>query len=151
EHARSAWCADLERAIAPTIDAVLERARLAGRRRERARRALLLEHVGAMPVGNLWLLGLPPGRRFALQARHAGIFGRVAVLSLANALASTLVVLAWIALGSGALAGRFEPAWIAAWALLLLTTIPLRALESALQADVAIRAGALLKRRLLAG
>lgn len=151
ERVRAAWCADLERAIEPTLEPLLDRAGLTGMRRRNARRALLAEHVGAMPVGNLWLVKLPPGRSFRLQVRRAGLIGRIAALALASSAASALVVLAWIAIGTGALAGRFEPAWIAAWALLLLTTIPLRVLETGLQASIAIRFGALLKRRLLAG
>jgi ATP-binding cassette subfamily B protein len=148
---RARWCARLEAAYAPMVEPVLDTARLSGRARERARGAILAEHLGAVAVGGAWLVRLPPGRSLLLQAHRAGLGVRIAAVVVASLIASALGLVAWIALGRGALAGRFEPAAIAAWALLLLSVIPLRLVESWLQGAVAIRAGALFKRRLLAG
>jgi ATP-binding cassette subfamily B protein len=54
-------------------------------------------------------------------------------------------------IGKGALEGRLDQGWLSAWALLLLTMIPLHLLTLWLQGRVAIAAGGLLKSRLLYG
>ena len=61
------------------------------------------------------------------------------------------LIAAWIAIGQGALSGRIDFGWLAAWACLLATMIPLRALTTWSQGMLAIGAGGLLKQRLLAG
>jgi ATP-binding cassette subfamily B protein len=54
-------------------------------------------------------------------------------------------------IGQGALQGRFDPGWLLAWALLLVTLVPFRLLAAWSQGRLAIWAGGLLKQRLLAG
>jgi ATP-binding cassette, subfamily B, bacterial len=54
-------------------------------------------------------------------------------------------------MGKGALEGRLQPGWIAGWVLLLASIIPFQSWVIWLQGRCAIRAGAILKRRLLHG
>jgi ATP-binding cassette subfamily B protein len=54
-------------------------------------------------------------------------------------------------LGLGALGGRLDRGYLIAWALLLLTLVPFRTLATAAQGRLAIDAGVLVKRRLMAG
>ena len=49
------------------------------------------------------------------------------------------------------LQGRLETSWLLAWGLLLLTLVPLRVLVTSTGGRLAVRGGALLKRRLLFG
>jgi ATP-binding cassette subfamily B protein len=62
-----------------------------------------------------------------------------------------LLLLSWAMIGAGALEGRFDFGWLVAWALVLLTTIPLRLVETWWQGLLAVGLGGLLKRRLLHG
>jgi ATP-binding cassette subfamily B protein len=148
---RSRWCADAEGAVGPALDQVLDSAGVRAARRDRARAALLAEHLGENAVGSAWLVRLPPGRPLLEQARRARLGRKLAAVAAANVGASGLALVGWIVLGRGVLEGRFEPGWIAAWLLCLASTLPLRWIEGYLQADFALRLGALLRRRLLAG
>ena len=94
---------------------------------------------------------LPAGAPFWRQMRQARLPQRLLVLSAAHAAQYGLWLLAWWVVGQGALAGRLDRGWLLAWALLLLTLVPLRLLVTWSQGWFAIAAGGLLKRRLLAG
>ena len=73
------------------------------------------------------------------------------MLALAHASQYGLWIGAWWLLGRAALQGRLDAAWLAAWALALLTLVPLQLAALWLQGRVAITVGALLKQRLLTG
>ena len=62
-----------------------------------------------------------------------------------------LVFASWAFLGSGALSGRLDYAWLTAWALCLASTVPLRAASRWLEGVVAVGFGGLLKQRLMVG
>jgi ATP-binding cassette subfamily B protein len=120
-------------------------------RRERARQAILGERLSAERIGGCWLVRLPAGAPFWHQMCHARLPQRLLGLVAAHATQYLLWLLAWWLVGQGALQGRLEHDWLVAWALLLLTLVPLRLLVTWSQGWFAIGAGGLLKRRLLAG
>lgn len=133
------------------VDELLQRTGIGGRRARRAREALLDETLDRYRLGGCWLLRQPPGRSFLGAVRTIDLPRRFAVVVGAHALVYALWLLAWIAIGRGALAGRAEPSWLAAFGLLLLSAIPFRALERWSSGALSIDVGALLKRRLFAG
>ncbi|MEM7310252.1 MAG: ABC transporter ATP-binding protein [Planctomycetota bacterium] len=143
--------ADVERAFAPAVDRMLDRAALRPGRRARVRTRLLGEHLAERALEGAWILRLEPGADAWAQARRARVPARLALAALAHAAVWGLVVAAWVAIGRGALAGSVEAAWVGAWVLLLLSGIPLRVAESWLQGSFALDVGALFKRRLLVG
>jgi ATP-binding cassette, subfamily B, bacterial len=148
---RELWCEPHERALAPVLAPVLDASGLQGAARERARRALVAGQLGPLPVGAAWMLRAPPGQSFVQAARRAGL-GRLALAVALTGFAASLVgLLSWIPFARGILSGHFEPAWFAAWALLLLAALPLRWLESWWQSLFGVRFGLLLRRRLMAG
>jgi ATP-binding cassette subfamily B protein len=148
---RAALCRELDARIGPEVDALLERAGVPPRRRARARKALLRERLGKTQVGGCWLLGLPPGSGFRRQLRHSRL-GRLAGRMVgAHAVQHVLLLSSWWVLGKGVLQGRLDPGWLLAWALLLLTVAPFRALELWSAGLLTNRAGSLIKRRLMAG
>ena len=98
-----------------------------------------------------WRLRMEARKSFLQHARRAGVPGRVSMLIGAHVLEYALWILSWWLIGQGALEGRLDWGWLLAWALLLVTTIPLRALTTWLQGMVAITAGGLLRERLLFG
>jgi ATP-binding cassette subfamily B protein len=83
--------------------------------------------------------------------RAAGLVSRLGVLLGTHAFEIALVFASWAFLGSGALSGRLDYAWLAAWALCLASTVPLRAASRWLEGVVAVGFGGLLKQRLMVG
>ena len=96
--------------------------------------------------GKLW-----PEVSFWQQMRTAGLVSRLGVLLGTHALEIALVFASWAFLGSGALSGRLDYAWLTAWALCLASTVPLRAASRWLEGVVAVGFGGLLKQRLMVG
>ena len=113
--------------------------------------ALLRQRLSTARLGDCWLLRLPAGAPVWRQLRYAGVWQRLLALLGVYAVQYGLWLLSWWLLGRGALEGRLDRGWLLAWALLLLTLVPLRMLVTWLQGTLAIRAGGLLKARLLAG
>jgi ATP-binding cassette, subfamily B, bacterial len=85
------------------------------------------------------------------QLRKAGVPARLSALFTVH-LAETLLLLgSWSCVGLGALTGRLDAGWLAAWALALGSTVPLQAASTWLQGTVAIGVGGVLKQHLLVG
>ncbi|HEX7331095.1 MAG TPA: ABC transporter ATP-binding protein [Pyrinomonadaceae bacterium] len=141
----------LELPLTPQLDQLLERVGVARRRRGKARQAILRERLSAVTIGGFWALRLPPGAGFFRQLQQAGVLRDTAILAVAHAVQYALGLLAWFVIGRAALEGQLDYATLVAWAMLLLTTIPLRVLTTWKQGVSAIRAGGLLKQRLLYG
>jgi ATP-binding cassette subfamily B protein len=92
-----------------------------------------------------------PNDGFLAELRAAGLPWRAFTL-LAVHLSETLLLLgSWACVGLGALTGRLDAGWLAAWALALGSTVPLQATSTWLQGVVALGFGGLLKQRLLVG
>ncbi len=137
--------ADLTReAAAPHRDAInrlLDVCAVEPARRERAFQTLLRQRVRNQRIATIHLLRTPPGASFPAQLRQAGVPLRLGVLLAAHAAVYALWIASWTQL-------ERSPAL---WAALLLAMIPLRMLDTWWQGVVAVRAGSLLRRRLLAG
>jgi ATP-binding cassette subfamily B protein len=132
-------------------DQLMEEAGVSRRRRARVRKAVLFGQLAATSVAGGWLLRLPPSAASRVQGAHAGVWSRLGLLAIAHACSYALWILSWWIVGRAALQGRLDRGWLIAWALLLLTLIPLDLVVTWLQGRVAIEGGALLKRRLLFG
>ncbi len=141
----------LEVPLKPQLDQLLETVGVARRCRQKARTAILRERLSGFMIGGFWALRLPPGIGFFRQLRKVGVARDTALLAGAHAVQYTLSLLAWFVIGRAALQGRLDSATLLAWAMLLFTTIPLRVLTTWKQGVSAIRAGGLLKQRLLFG
>jgi ATP-binding cassette subfamily B protein len=133
------------------LDGLLEAAAIRGRHRERMRAALLRERFAGVRVGHAWLLRLPPGSSFKQQLRAARVPQRLAMLAGAHLVQYVLWLAAWFIVGVGALEGRLDRGLLLAWALLLLTLVPIRGVITWLQGLVSITVGGILKERLLYG
>jgi ATP-binding cassette, subfamily B, bacterial len=88
---------------------------------------------------------------FFSELRAAGLPWRVFALLAVHLSHTLLLIGSWACVGLGALSGRLDAAWLAAWALALGSTVPLQATSTWLQGVVALGFGGLLKQRLLAG
>lgn len=151
ESVRSAVCKRKERLYGADLEQLLDKAGVAPRRRQKVRRAVLRERLGAEPIGGCWMLRAAPTASFWTHLRLGSAWRYLALLVGAHAIAHLLLVLSWWMVGRGALTGHFDLGWLAAWALLLLTLIPFRVLVSWTQGRLAYGVGGLVKQRLLAG
>src|SRR5262249_39603334 len=133
------------------IDGILAGAGVRGRHRQRARQALLRELLAARRVGGCWLLRPAGAAGLLAQAREAGLPRRRGPPRGAPAVSDRAGGPSGGVLGRMGLQGRFEPGWLIAWLLLLLTLIPFHLLTTAAGGRLAVRAGTVLKRRLLFG
>jgi len=148
---RAAVFANLEAPAAEKLDRGLEASGLPPRRRSKVRPAVLRELLaGAEPVTG-WQLHQRPGASFFRLARAAGLTGSLAALAVAHLAQYLLWIAAWWLIGKAVLEGRIDSGALWGWALVLLTSVPLRVLTTWLQGRISIGAGGLLKERLLYG
>jgi ATP-binding cassette subfamily B protein len=148
---RSALTADVEGPLLADVETLLRQARLRKRARLRVKSALMQERIAARRFDGCWMLRLPPTSRFRAQLSRARLPRRLIVMVAVFAGLYSLEAAGWALIGRGALGGRLDAGWFIAWALLLLSTVPLRLWGNWLQGLFAIDLGALLKQRLLAG
>ena len=148
---RSKLVGSLEEPLSREVEPLIELARIAPHRRERARAALISERVRNKTVASFWKLRVPPGAGFTHQVRQAKIPSRFLALIFAYLGEYALWILSWWLIGKAALEGTFDSGWLLAWALLLLTIVPFRLLSTWLQGVVSIGVAVLLKRSLLYG
>lgn len=144
-------CREFDEPLAQDFDHLLERAGVPKRKRELARSSLLREAIGQFDAGDCWLLRLPPGSSFLKQLRMNRFHIRLLALSAFQIVQYLLLIGSWWVIGFGALQGRFEYGWLLAWAMLLLTMIPVKLMITWMQGIIAIGVGGLLKQRLLYG
>ncbi|HEY6136595.1 MAG TPA: ABC transporter ATP-binding protein [Thermoanaerobaculia bacterium] len=111
--------------------------------------AMLEERIDNERVASLWLLQTSPSSGLARQLRDAGVVARMIVLVLAHLAMILCLAASWWLLGAGALGGRMDGAWVMAWALVLLMTIPLQLVCTWSEGVLAAQIGGLLKQRLL--
>lgn len=148
---RDRLCAALDNRAAPEVEGVLDEAKVAPRRRGRARAALLREKLAGRRVELGFILRPAMGAPTGALVRWSRVVPRLALLALAHSVQYALGIFGWWLVGKGALEGRLDHGWLLAWGLVLLSQVPFRLLASWTQGFAAIEAGGLLKQRLLAG
>jgi ATP-binding cassette subfamily B protein len=92
-----------------------------------------------------------PDVSFRKQVRTAGLLWRVGTLVAAHLMDIGLLLASWGFVGYSVLSGRVENASLAAWALCLASTVPLRLATCWLTGVIAVGLSGLLKQRLLVG
>ena len=147
---REALCARLEAPLVADAMHLVDGAGIQGRRRKRVLDSILRDRLASAQIDGCWLVR-PSSADLAAQAREARLLPRLGIFLAAHLSEYLLALACWMVIGRTALEGRPDPGWLAAWALLLLTRIPLRMLASWMQGSLALRAAAIFKARLLAG
>jgi ATP-binding cassette subfamily B protein len=146
-----ALCAPLQAPLAAAMDHLLTVSEVPPKRRQRTRQALLRQHLALQTVCSCWLLRAAPGSSFWSQLQQARMPRKVAWMLLAFAAVYAAEIAGWGMIGQITLNGHLDLGWLAAWALLLFTLIPLRLIGGWLDASFALDVGRMLKTRLLAG
>jgi ATP-binding cassette subfamily B protein len=109
------------------------------------------DRSAALPVALSWMVRIPPSAPFLLQLRHAKVGAEVVRMVGAVLVQALLSLGAWLSLGSDALSGRVDHGRLIAWALLLLSTVPVTAFITQAQGALALRLAVLSKRQMLQG
>jgi ATP-binding cassette subfamily B protein len=151
EVVRTALCRDVEAAGLVTVERLMSEIGIREGRRERAKRELLRSLLASKQIGDCWLLRPSGGAGVAAQARESHLLRLLFSLIAFHLCEQSLWILSWWLLGWMTLAGRLDPGWLVAWLLLLATLVPFRLLTTMAGGLTSIRAGAVLKRRLLVG
>ncbi|MCI0652890.1 MAG: ABC transporter ATP-binding protein/permease [Methylococcaceae bacterium] len=146
-----ALSADLANAILADAEGLLRHANIPERRWTKAKSALLRQRMEGRCFDGCWMLRIPPEARFGTQLSHARLPGYLIGIVAVFASLHALEAAGWVLIGRGALNGRFDPGWLLAWVLILLSMVPLQLAGRWLQGMFSIRFGTLLKRRLLSG
>lgn len=143
--------ADLAAPHAKSTTTLLAQSGVAPRRLARLQELVIREHIGHETLRRCWLLRRGPGSSFVGQMAGLGLVGRgVGFLGLHIA-SYLLMLLAWWLVGRSALQGHFDPGWLAAWALILLSLVPLHAAAAWWQGIFGVALSGLLQRRLMLG
>jgi ATP-binding cassette subfamily B protein len=142
---------DLDREWACRTDAWLAGLGLSPKQMRRVRATLWETAIGPRAVAGLWTLRADVGDRFLPQLRGLGVLRRLAgacglsVMQLACAAGAGLVI------GRAELRGVLEHAWLLAFVLASLSSVPLQLAAFALWGRAVHDSVALLKRRLFCG
>jgi ATP-binding cassette subfamily B protein len=113
--------------------------------------ALVNERLRGRTLAAGWMVRVPSASSFGAQLVAIGARRQLVLLTAAHVGQYALWILAWWLLGRAALQGRVDSTWLMAFTLALVSLIPLQLAALWLQGRLALRAGALLKQRLLAG
>lgn len=151
ETVRERLCREIEAPLVAEVDRLLHEVGVPKRRQARARTAVLRERLSPTRIDGCWLLHLPPSASVWSQVRQARLHRRLLILVVVHTIHYALWLLSWWMIGRAAIGGHLDYGWLFAWALLLLTLIPLRLLTTWSAGLLAIDAGGLLKQRLLYG
>jgi len=148
---RDALCYPYEAGLLEEVDQLLLEAGVSPERVTNARRAILRQQLSAVQLPAGWILRLPPGASIWQQFRHAGIYRPFVIMFTMYFLQIMLSVASWYVIGRGVFMGHFDLGWLLAWALLLLSTIPVQIFVGDAQNELSLTAGAIFKQRLLHG
>ncbi|MDD5580640.1 MAG: ABC transporter ATP-binding protein [Methylobacter sp.] len=148
---RAAVCAPFEAPVGAEIERLLVLADVSGQRWKQVRSVMLRERLATRRVSGCWMLRLPPTTGFRRQLTQAHLPKRVVLMIGVFTLVYGLEIAGWSLMGQAALNGRLDFGWLIAWALSLLSLIPLRSLGGWLDGVFALELGRILKKRLLAG
>lgn len=148
---RSAIAAALEAKVAEPLADMLNDIGIQGSARVKVLQSMLEERLGDVPIAQIWTLEASSAVPLWKQSRREGIPGQLATFLGAYLAEYLLWLLSWVLVGRWALEGRFDRGWLIAWALLLLTIVPIHMFATWKQAKLAISCGWLFMRLLLDG
>jgi ATP-binding cassette subfamily B protein len=151
EAVRAELCREIVAPCAGVVDRLLTATEVRGRRRERARQALFTELLASAGLGGCWLVRSAGGAGVLALVHEARLPRLLLALGGVHLVEYGLWILSWWLLGWMTFQGRLDLGWLTAWLLLLFMLVPFHLLTTWTGGLFAVRAGALLKRRLLFG
>ncbi len=147
--------AAVEQPSRPEYQSLLSGTKLPPARQAKVLNLLLAEQIGGRRFDKCWILRVSPGASPGRWIRQAGALSNATGMIAAHSAQYLLWLASWVVLGRLSFAGRaanqVDRGWLLAWALLLITLVPLRVLTTWLQGLLVVGIGGILKRRLLWG
>lgn len=148
---RRRLCASWESPRLEEINGLMDQAQVEERRRRAVGQALLNEQLAQHHLTDCWMVRPSPGMGLWDQVRRSRMLRPLGLLFSGELISQVLLVLSWAVIGRGALQGHFETAQVWAWALLLLTMIPVHTLVKWAQQRLTLTGTTLLRQRILHG
>lgn len=133
------------------VDELLADANIPEKRRHRVADTLVGEMLSRTWSLRAWRLRISAQATFARRLWSAGVQYPLMLLVLAHIAQYVIFILSWWTIGAGILEGRVNAGWLYAWALLLLTLVPLHMLTTWYQGQLSVRVGAIIRQNLLHG
>src|SRR5215831_109976 len=146
-----ALCAQHEIPLRPQIDRLLDLAHVPQRCAKRVGEAIARERLASKRIAGFWIFRPSPATSFWRQLTRARIPHKLAAMLGLFAIVYGLEIVGWTVVGAAALDGRLDLGWLGAWALLLMSMVPIRLTARWFDSTLAIEVGRVLKTRLLAG
>lgn len=152
-------CAQLEAKYTHTFDAVLDKAALPPQQRERVYQNLLRKHLADMEVSRGWQLRLVPSASLIQQTRDYGIAPLLVMLMGAILLIQLSITFSWVLLGQSIYGNtpldasnvNLGNSLLGAWALIIISALPIQLLAYTASGKIAILIGAAYRNTLLYG
>ncbi|HSU33024.1 MAG TPA: ABC transporter ATP-binding protein [Bryobacteraceae bacterium] len=133
------------------IERLLAEAGIPDSRRAKTVHFFVQEELNGIRFRDCWMFRSAPGTSTNRWLKQTNIVGHGAGLAGAYTCQYLLWIASWAIMGQLSFEGHFDSGWRLAWALLLVTSIPLRLLATWKQGLLVAGFGGLLKRRLLHG
>ena len=137
--------------LLPQADMLLNAVHVPAARRTRARRLIIEQQLGNLPMPCGWLLRVAPSAQVLTQVRVTQLWKPLVELLLAQVGQLGILILVWWFIGRITLTPDAPDAWLPAWALALFTGIPIQLWLSSAQNRFSMQLGVLFRQRLLFG
>jgi ATP-binding cassette subfamily B protein len=141
----------LAQKVEPSVQKIVEEARIAEDRQNSARTAIIREQLSEALIKGVWLLSVSPGADLKKQILHSSISFQFISILASHCIGHLLMIMSWWVIARQATEGHFERYAMVAWAFLLICLIPFRVLDKWSQNIFAMSIGGMFKQRLLSG
>jgi ABC-type multidrug transport system fused ATPase/permease subunit len=148
---RAVLTGEIELPIKAEVERLLSDAGLSAKQQSTLANGLVQQRTESRRLSGFCLLRMPTTRPFAAQILRARLPRRFLLALGAFGMLYFVEIAGWTLIGRGALDGRLNFGWFAAWTLLLFLAAPFRVCGAWLEGTFALDFAALLKQRLLNG
>lgn len=146
-----AMLASYQRPLRQEVGRVLSLLPLERAAHEASLAAITRARLGRKPIDGLWSIGLPDSAPFLTALRQQRLHWLGLGLIVTFALSYLIEITGWRLMGGTILSGQFDHGWLIAWALLLLSAVPVRLWGARQNVRLTVSLSGLIKQRLLAG
>jgi ATP-binding cassette, subfamily B, bacterial len=148
---RTALANELERKISEDVAPLFGELSIENNCRQEILRQVYEKRLGEERIAEVWKLDVPISAGITEHARRAGAWRHLAAFLATYGIEYGLWIVSWVLVGRWALEGRLDTGWLVAWALLLLTIIPIHMMSRWEQTKFAVSGAAVVMRQLLEG
>ena len=148
---RTALANELERKISEDVAPLFGELSIENNCRQEILQQVYEKRLGEERIAEVWKLDVPISAGIMEHARRAGAWRHLAAFLTTYGIEYGLWIVSWVLVGRWALEGRLDTGWLVAWALLLLTVIPIHMMSRWEQTKFAVSGAAVVMRQLLEG